>query len=42
MVCVKCSTFPVLQGLVKLPGSVSRKAKIRIIKDVSGVIKPGR
>ncbi|KAH7542899.1 hypothetical protein FEM48_Zijuj02G0124100 [Ziziphus jujuba var. spinosa] len=29
-------------GFAKVPGSGSRKAKIRIINDVSGVIKPGR
>ncbi|XP_015874836.3 pleiotropic drug resistance protein 3 isoform X1 [Ziziphus jujuba] len=32
----------ILSGFAKVPGSGSRKAKIRIINDVSGVIKPGR
>ncbi|KAF8387704.1 hypothetical protein HHK36_026358 [Tetracentron sinense] len=31
-----------LNGFAKLPGSKSQEAKISIIKDVSGIIKPGR
>ncbi|XP_062144197.1 pleiotropic drug resistance protein 3-like [Alnus glutinosa] len=31
-----------LSNLAKLPGSKSRQANISIIKDVSGIIKPGR
>ena len=30
------------QGLAKLSGSKTEEAKISIIKDVSGIIKPGR
>nr|XP_023885614.1 pleiotropic drug resistance protein 3-like isoform X1 [Quercus suber]POE69405.1 pleiotropic drug resistance protein 3 [Quercus suber] len=31
-----------ISGLAKLPGSKTQQAKISIIKDVSGIIKPGR
>ncbi|KAK3441446.1 hypothetical protein EUGRSUZ_B01812 [Eucalyptus grandis] len=31
-----------LPGIPAMPGSESRKAKISIIKDVGGIIKPGR
>ncbi|KAF3454732.1 hypothetical protein FNV43_RR05180 [Rhamnella rubrinervis] len=31
-----------ISDFVKIPGSESNKAKIRIINDVSGVVKPGR
>ncbi|KAK9991983.1 hypothetical protein SO802_026968 [Lithocarpus litseifolius] len=31
-----------ISGLAKLPGSKTQQAKISIIKDISGIIKPGR
>ncbi|KAF5960762.1 hypothetical protein HYC85_001971 [Camellia sinensis] len=34
--------FPTIMDLVKLPGMKSQEARITIVDDISGIIKPGR